>query len=154
MVTVGKDTIDIEGEGHVLGLSHLILVHVLDLRDQDVTRNGTTMSSDDGSQPRHTRGSGNGEGGAKGVARGTTVPRRGSQAQVVHELSSIADGAPGGGDLNGSACIIGDGQRTSHAATRVSRRASRGGLSSARSGGSRINREVSVVKARHCDCFR
>lgn len=150
MVTVSQDTIDVESKGHVLGRSDLLLGHVLDLRGQEIAGHRVTISGDHGCQTRHTRRSGDREGGAEGVARATTVPCRRSQAQVVHVLGSIADGAAGCGDLNGGTRIVGDGQRTRHAATAISGGASSGGRSSTgrRRGG--INSEVSVVEARHC----
>lgn len=139
LVTVGQDTIDIESEGHVLGSSNLLLGHVLDLRGQDVAGN---IRSDHRGKTGDTGRSGDGQGSAEGVAGTTTVPGGGSKAQVVHVLSSIADGAASSGDLNGVASIVRDGQRASSATTSIPGEAGTRGRGS-------VHGKVGVVKARH-----
>lgn len=140
---VAQDTIDVERESHVLSSSDLLLGHILDLRCQDVAGDGGAISLDGGMKARHARRSGDGERSAKGVPGSTAVLHRGRQAQVVHELSCIADRAPRGGNLNCVARIIGDRKTSTSALALVPR-----GVSSR---GAALDSKIGVVKARHGD---
>jgi hypothetical protein len=143
VVAVSQDTVDVESERHVLSGSDLLLGHVLYLRGQEVTRDRGGIGHANRREARHTRGSGDGEGSAERVARTPTISHRGRQAQVVHELSGITDGASGGRNLDSVASLVGDGERARSTATGISGRTSTG-----RSG---LDAKVSIIEARHGD---
>lgn len=129
-VTVDEDTVNVEGEGHVLGLLDLLGLNGLDLRGKECPG---------GLDWRHARAGwaagdiaafrvvdgrqtslaglppGDGQGSAEGVARASPVLHGWRDTQVVHVFRSLGDGGAGCWDLDGTGSVVvtGDGKARS-----------------------------------------
>lgn len=112
-VTVDENTVNVEGESHVLGLLDLLSLDGLDLRDQELpgrldgghTRTDSGMM-DGGETGLSVLGPGDRQRSAKGVTGGSSVSHGGRDAQVVHVLGSLGDGGASGGDLDGTTRLL------------------------------------------------
>lgn len=109
-VAVDEHTVNVKGEGHVLGLLDLLGLDALNLSDEELPGRldrGHARTRRLAVGIVHRREArlalaGDGESCAKRVAGGSAVPHGGSHAEVVHVLAGLGDGGSGGGHLDGA----------------------------------------------------
>jgi hypothetical protein len=120
-VTVDKDTVNVKGESHVLGLLDLVGHLVLNLSDEELTgrldrghagSGGASVGMVDGGEAGLTL-AGDGQRSTEGVAGGSSVPHGGRHAECVHVLGRLRDGRSGSGNLLRTIAVLsaGDGKR-------------------------------------------